>query len=412
MTSPRPLDARALREAVERAHAGSAFLRAKLDAAGVQPKSIEGADDLARLPFTTKREIRDTHFLEYAAVPAERIVRIHASSGTTGRRTICAYTAKDVEDWVEMTARSFAFAGVTSHDRVQVMTGYGLWTAGAGIQAGVERLGALAVPTGPGNTETQLEMMREAGTTVMCATSSFTLLIAELVERRGIRGDLSLGTAVTGSERWGDGTRARIESLLGVRTYDLYGSTELWGPGTGIECARRDGIHVWDDHFHAEVVDPDTLAPVPPGTVGELVVTTLSKEATPLIRYRTRDLTYLYSGPCPCGSPYPRIGRIVGRSDDQVKVRGVIFLPAQVDTVLAEVAGAGPEFQAHITRDGDGREELTIRVEGGDRPGLAAELARRLRERIGVRVALDLVPEGSLPRSERKTRRVFDHRDL
>ncbi|TMR97783.1 phenylacetate--CoA ligase family protein [Nonomuraea basaltis] len=407
LAGPSRPDAAALQAAVERACAGSAFLRAKFAAAGVRPD-----EDLARLPFTTKQEIREIPFLEYAAVPAERIVRIHSSSGTTGRRTICAYTARDIDDWAEMFARCYTYAGVTARDRVQLMVGYGLWTAGVGFQAGAERLGAMTVPTGPGNTEMQLEMMREVGTTVFGATSSFALLIAELVEQRGLCAELALRTALVGSERWGDATRARIEALLGVETFDIYGMTELWGPGTGIECERHDGIHIWSDHYHVEIIDPETLQPVPPGTVGEVVVTTLAKEATPLIRYRTRDLSYLYADPCPCGSPYPRIGRIQGRSDDQVKVRGVIFLPAQVDVVLAEVDGAGSEFQAHVERDGNGRDLLTVRVEGDGRPGLAEALRRRLREKIGLSVDLDLVAEGTLPRSERKTQRVFDHRDL
>lgn len=396
-------------EAVARAYAGSAFLRAKLDAAGYRP-----GDPLDRVPFTTKEDIRETPFLEYAAVPAERIVRIHASSGTTGRRTICSYTAKDVDDWTEMFRRSYTYAGVTAADRVQMAVGYGLWTAGVGFQAGAERLGAMAVPTGPGNTELQLEMMLTAGTTVLAATSSFALLLGELVQSRGLVDQLSLRVGIFGSERWGEATRTKIESMLGIRTHDLYGLTELWGPGTGVECDRHDGIHVWSDHYHLEVVDPETLEPVPPGTVGEVVVTTLTKEATPLVRYRTRDLSYVYPEPCDCGSPYPRIGRLLGRTDDQVKVRGVIFMPAQVDTVLSEMDGAGPEFQAHVDRDEHGRDSLLVRVEVTDltTPGLAAELAKRLHDRIGVRVAVDLVETGALPRSERKTRRTFDHRDL
>ncbi|HEY7488679.1 MAG TPA: phenylacetate--CoA ligase [Streptosporangiaceae bacterium] len=403
-------DATALRVAVERAALGSAFLRGKLDAAGVRPETITTADDLQRLPFTTKQELRETPFLEYAAVPAERITRIHSSSGTTGRRTICAYTRQDVTDWTRMFARCFDYVNVTKRDRVQIAVGYGMWTAGIGFQAAVEDVGAMAVPTGPGNTDLQLEMMREAGTTVLVGTSSFALYIAELVDKRGLRDELSLHTCITGSERWGQVTRRTIESLLGVETYDLYGLTELWGPGAGVECHRHDGIHVWSDHFHVEILDPETLEPRPPGEVGEMVVTTLTKQATPLIRYRTRDLSYLYAEPCPCGSQYPRIGRIEGRSDDQVKVRGVIFLPAQVDTVLAEVDGAGSEFQAHIERDGAGRENLTIRVETDERPGLADLLRYRLRNKIGIRVDVDLVPRGTLPRSERKTQRVFDHR--
>jgi phenylacetate-CoA ligase len=268
------------------------------------------------------------------------------------------------------------------------------------------------VPSGPGNTEMQLELMHSLGSTVLCATSSFALLLAELVARRELRAGLALRTVLTGSERWGEATRARIESLLGVSTFDLYGLTELWGPGTGVECERHDGIHTWSDHYHVEIIHPETLAAVPPGQVGEIVVTTLAKEATPLIRYRTRDLSYLYSEPCPCGSPYPRIGRILGRSDDQIKVRGVVFLPMQVDTVLAELPGAGPEFRAQVDRDSSGRDSLTILVEAESRPGLADELRTRLGEKIGLRVEVEVVEPGSLPRSERKTQRLFDRREL
>lgn len=402
----------ALQDAIERAYAGSAHLRDKIDAAEVKPASISTPEDLTRLPFSTKAELRDTPLLRYAAVPNREIVRVHASSGTTGRRTVCAYTAQDVDDWAEMFARCYRYAGVTAEDRVQLAVGYGLWTAGAGFQAGAERVGAMVVPTGPGNTEMQLEMARELGSTVIGATSSFALLLAELVERRGLRDEIALRVGIVGSERWGDVARRRIESLLAIKTFDLYGLTELWGPGTGVECERHDGIHVWSDHYLVEIIDPETLLPVPPGTLGEVVVTTLTKQATPLVRYRTRDLSYLYPEPCPCGSPYPRIARIEGRSDDQVKIRGVIFMPAQVDTVLADVDGAGPEFQVHIERDAAGRDALAVRVEADARTGLVDELARRLRDKIGLRVDLELVAPGSLPRSEGKTRRVFDHRQL
>ncbi len=395
-----------------RVTSGSAYLREKLAAAGVTPRTIGHPEDLAELPFTTKEELRETGMLRYAAVTPDRIVRVHSSSGTTGRRTICAYTARDVDDWADMQARCYRYAGLTADDRIQVAVGYGLWTAGIGFQTGAERLGAMAVPTGPGNTELQLEMLRELRSTALSATASYLLLLAELVEKRGLRPELALRVAITGGERWGEATRARIESLLGIETFDLYGLTELWGPGTGAECSRHDGIHVWSDHYHVEIIDPETLEPVPPGVAGEIVVTTLNKEATPLIRYRTRDLSYRYPDPCPCGSPYPRIGRIQGRSDDQVKVRGVIFVPMQVDTVLADLPGAGPEFQAHIDRDANGRDSLTIRVEATGEPGLGEVLERRLRDRIGLRVDLDLLEPGTLPRSEGKTRRVFDHRDL
>jgi phenylacetate-CoA ligase len=406
------LDPATLRSTIERASAGSAYLREKFDTAGVRPEKVLSPDDLALLPFTTKQELREIPVLEYAAVPAERIVRMHSSSGTTGRRTICAYTERDLADWTDMFARCFRFAGLTAEDRVQVAVGYGLWTAGVGFQAAAERVGAMTVPTGPGNTEMQLEFMRELGTTALCATSSFALLLAELVDRRDLRSSLALRVVLTGSERWGEAMRSRVESLLGVETFDIYGLTELWGPGTGVECHRHDGIHVWDDYYHVEIVNPETLEPVPAGETGEIVVTTLHKEATPLIRYRTRDLSYLYPDPCACGSSHPRIGRIIGRSDDQVKVRGVAFLPMQVDTVLAELPGAGPEFQAHIDRDAEGRDTLTIRVEADDLPELREELRRRLQTKIGLRLEVDLVEPGTLPRTERKAQRVFDNREL
>jgi phenylacetate-CoA ligase len=407
-----PIDPDALRATLARTYAGSRFLRGKLDAAGIQPADIRAAEDLARLPFTTKQDIRDTPFVDYAAVPAEEIVRVHSSSGTTGRRTVCTYTAKDVDDWADMFARCYRFAGVGPGDRVQIAVGYGLWTAGAGFQAGAERAGAMAVPTGPGNTELQLEMMQAMGSTVLGATSSFALLLAELVDQRGLRPGLGLRAGIIGSERWGEAVRRTIEALLGIETFDVYGLTELWGPGAGIECSRHEGIHVWNDYYHVEILDPQTLSPVPPGSVGEAVITTLTKQATPLVRYRTRDLTFLYSQPCACGSPYPRIGRLSGRSDDQVKVRGVIFLPAQVDTVLAEVGGCGSEFQAFVDRDASGRDTVTIRVEAVGHPGLADELAMRLRAKIGLRLDVELVPPGTLPRTERKTQRVFDRREL
>jgi phenylacetate-CoA ligase len=405
------VDPDALRATLERSYAGSPMLRAKLDAAGVVPEQVKTAEDLLRLPFTTKAELRDTPLAELSAVPGREIVRVHASSGTTGRRTVCPYTAADVEAWTEMFARCYRYAGVGAEDRVQIAVGYGLWTAGAGFQAGAERVGAMAVPTGPGNTELQLEMLRSLGSTVLGATSSFALLLGELVRERGLRPELGLRVGILGSERWGEAVRRSIESLLGIETFDIYGLTELWGPGAGIECSRHDGIHVWSDHFHVEILDPETLVPVPPGSLGEAVVTTLTKQALPLVRYRTRDLTVSIPEPCACGSPYPRIDRLVGRSDDQVKVRGVIFLPAQVDGVLEELGDCGPEFQVHLARGGGGRDAVTVRVEAVDRPGLADELAVRLRTAVGLRMGVELVPYGSLPRTERKTRRVFDHRE-
>ena len=412
-TPPRPEigDADAgVRWTVAHAAAGSPWWRAHLERAGVEPSSVTGVADLPRLPFSTKGDLRASYPLGWAAVPQSSLVRIHASSGTTGKRTVCAYTANDVDDWAEQFARSFATAGVTAEDRVQVMVGYGLWTAGAGFQAGAERLGALVVPTGPGNVELQLEMLQDLESTVLCATSSFALLLAETVEEQGLQGSLSARIGVFGSERWGAKMRARIESLLGIETFDIWGLTELYGPGVGIECSAHEGIHYWSDYFVLEIVDPESGEPLPPGEEGEIVVTTLRKEGMPLIRYRTRDLSRLYPEPCACGSPHPRIAALTGRTDDMVKVKGVAVFPSQVDTILSRVDGAHPEYQIHIHREPAHGDVMVVRLEAEERPGLAGEVAHHLREGLSLTPQVEIVPPGSLPRSERKTQRVFDHR--
>ena len=407
--SPGDVDA-GVRWTVRHAYEGSPWWRTHLDAAGVNPASIGGLEDLERLPFSTKSDLRDSYPLGWTCVPEADVARIHASSGTTGKRTVCAYTRGDVDDWADQFARCFATAGVGPEDRVQVMVGYGLWTAGAGFQAGAERLGAMVVPTGPGNLELQLEMMLDFESTVLCATSSFALLIAETVEERGLTGKLSARIGIFGSERWGPKVRERIGTLLGIEAFDIYGLTELYGPGTGIECAEHEGMHYWSDYYVVEVVDPDTGEAVAPGEQGEIVLTTFRKEAMPLIRYRTRDLSFVYPEPCRCGSPYPRIGQLAGRTDDMVKVKGVAVFPAQVESVLARVEGVGSEYQLHVRREPGHGDVLLVRVEAEEREGLREDLVHQLREGLSVRPEVELVEPGGLPRSERKTQRVFDHR--
>jgi phenylacetate-CoA ligase len=394
---------------VQHACQGSEFFRLKLEAAGVDPRQVHTAEHLARLPLTTKEELRDAHPFGWTCVPLTDVVRVHASTGTTGRRIVATYTAQDLADWADMFARCFEYAGVTRADRVQVTPGYGLWTAGAGFQAGVERCGAMAVPTGPGNLDLQFEMLLELQSTVLCATSSFGLLVAEEAHRRGLTGRLALRVGVFGSERWGPAMRRRIESLLGIETFDIYGFTELYGPGTGIDCHVHEGIHYWDDYYVVEVIDPATGAPLPPGEEGELVVTTLRKQAQPLLRYRTRDLSRLLPEPCACGSPYPRIARIAGRSDDMFKVRGVPVYPAQIDVVLSGIEGLSSEYQVVLTRD-VGRERFLVRVESDGELDVRDRVAEALRMRVGVRPDVELVPLGGLPRTDRKTRRVIDRR--
>ncbi|MGI8564709.1 MAG: phenylacetate--CoA ligase family protein [Candidatus Dormibacter sp.] len=393
---------------VQHAYRGSEFFRRKLDAAGVDPHSIRSEADLPRLPLTTKQELREAYPFGWTCVPPEQVVRIHASTGTTGRRILATYTANDLEDWAAMFQRCYEFAGVTAADRVQITPGYGLWTAGIGFQAGAERLGATAVPTGPGNLNLQFEVMLDLQSTVLCATSSFALLIAEETQRRGLNERLALRVGVFGSERWGEAMRSRIEELLKIETFDIYGFTELYGPGMGLDCREHEGIHYWDDYYLVEVIDHASEKVLAAGEEGELVVTTLRKQAQPLLRYRTHDLSRIIPEPCPCGSPFPRIERLKGRVDDMFKVRGVAVFPAQIDTVLSAQPGLGSEYQVLLTRR-EGRDRFLIRVEAPEVSGTEV-LSAALRQELGVRPEIEIVPPGSLPRTDRKTKRVVDER--
>ena len=376
--------------------------------------SMETIEDFQELPFTTKEELREGYPLGLQSVPNRDIVRIHSSSGTTGKPVIIPYTRNDVDHWAKMFARCFAMAGVTPEDRVQITPGYGLWTAGIGFQAGVERLGAMAVPMGPGNTDKQLEMMVDLETTVLCSTSSYALLLAEEVQKRQLREKIKLRVGIMGSERWGEKMRARIESELGIETYDIYGLTEIYGPGIGIECRYHQGIHYWTDHLYFEIIDPSTGKVLPDGELGELVITTLTKEGAPLIRYRTRDLTRIIPGRCPCGSVFPRIDRILGRSDDMIKIKGVNIYPGQIEDVLRETPGASSEYQVRLSRR-DARDHMLVLAEaepGSDLETVAAKIGQNFKRKIGIVVDVQAVPLGTLPRSEKKSKRVYDERDI
>lgn len=388
----------------------SPFYRGKY--AGIDLAGIRTWDDFARLPLTEKGDLRDAYPLGLQAVPDEAIVRIHSSSGTTGTPVIIPYTQQDVDDWAEMFARCYALAGVTRTDRVQVTPGYGLWTAGLGFQAGAERLGAMVIPIGPGNTDRQFQMMIDLKSTVLCATSSYALLLAEEIDRRGIGDKIHLKKGIIGSERWGEKMRRRIARELGVQLYDIYGLTEVYGPGIGISCDYECGMHYWDDFLYFEIIDQHTGEQVPEGEIGELVITTLRKEGAPLIRYRTHDLTRFIPGACRCGSVYPRIDDILGRTDDMVKVKGVIVYPALIDEVLHKVEGTSSEFQIMIDHL-EGKDVMTVffeTVEGVHLEGVEAEVRRRCKERIGLTIVPKAVAIGDLPRSEKKTNRVFDNR--
>ncbi len=412
------LQLKGLKWTVKHAYNGSAFYRRKFEDAGVKPGTIRTLDDIRRLPFTTADDLKAGYPFPLLSVPMEKVVRIHASSGTTGKRKVLAYSAKDIDDWANFFARCYEMAGLTILDRVQIAVGYGLWTAGAGFQAGVERFGALSIPIGPGNLDIQTEFLVDFQTTVLCCTASMGLLMAEEVEKRGLRNRINLKKVIFGSERSSDAMRARIRDLLGVEhIFDIPGMTELYGPGTGLDCVHHTGIHYWADYYIVEFLDPDTLKPVPDGEIGEMVVTTLRKEAAPLVRYRTRDLTRAIPGECPCGSILPRHDSFLGRSDDMFIFRAVNVYPGQVDHVLSRVEGVGSEYQIHLDRRPDGKDYMTVKVERGIDclPVRDEELRRAVEEgvkkQIFVSCNCEIVCHGDLPRSERKTKRVFDRRD-
>ena len=381
--------------------------------AGIEPEDIRTEDDFAKLPFTEKDDLRRAYPLGLAAVPQERIVRIHSSSGTTGTPVIIPYTKRDVADWAAMFKRCYETAGVTKSDRVHITPGYGLWTAGIGFQAGAELLGAMALPMGPGNTDKQISVMIDLKSTVLCATSSYALLLAEKITDRGVRDKIHLKRALIGSERWGEKMRRRIADELGVRLYDIYGLTEIYGPGIGISCDHECGMHMWTDYLYYEIINPRTGSRVKPGESGELVITTLRKEGAPLIRYRTRDLTREMPGECSCGLKYPRIGTLIGRSDDMVKVKGSMIYPSRVDELLATIDGVSSEYQIMIDHM-DGKDIVTLFFETNLPEAIRGNLEHTVKDSfkavIGITVNAKSVGMGDLPRSEKKSTRIFDNR--
>ncbi len=402
---------------VRHAYEGSTEYRQRFDAADVTPDSIQSLDDLRKLPFTTADDLRAGYPFPLRSVPFEQIVRVHASSGTTGKRKVLCYTQKDLDDWTDFFARCYQMAGITPLDRVQIAVGYGVWTAGMGFQLGCEKVGALAVPVGPGNIDMQIQFLLDFQSTVFCSTASMALLMAEEIHKRGIADKIAVNKIIYGSERSSRSMRQKISELFGgAELFDITGLTELYGPGTGIECPEHDCIHYWGDYYILEILDPETLQPVPDGEWGEMVVTTLRKEGAPLIRYRTRDITRIIPGTCSCGNPLPRHSRIKGRSDDTIKFRGVNIYPSSIDTILSAVPGLGSEYQIHLTRDDASRDHMKLvveRAEGVDAargPELIHEAAHQIKKQLLVSAELELVGYGDLPRSERKSQRVFDNR--
>ena len=376
---------------------------------------VSSPEDFEKIPFTDKADLRNAYPLGIQAVPDEEIVRIHSSSGTTGKPVIIPYTEKDVDDWASMFARCYEIAGITSKDRIQITPGYGLWTAGIGFQAGCEKLGAMAIPMGPGNTEKQLQMMIDLKSTVICATSSYALLLAEEINKRNLKDKICLKKGVIGSERWSDAKRNYIAKELGIELYDIYGLTEIYGPGIGINCKDQHGMHIFDDYLYTEIIDPKTGEILPDGEEGEIVITTLVKEGAPLLRFRTHDLSRIIPGECECSRSYPRLDTIKGRSDDMFKVHGVNMFPSQVEELLGTVEGVSSEYKIDIAHDqSKNRDIIMITTEADGNVDFAStgeRIKNLFKSRLNVTPKVAVVSLNTLPRSEKKTKRVFDHRE-
>ncbi len=395
---------------IKRLIAADNFYGKRLKEAGIG--HVESVEDFLNLPFSEKQDLREAYPLGLMTCKEDEVVRIHSSSGTTGMPVIIPYTAKDVDDWGEMFKRCYEFAGITKEDRIHITPGYGLWTAGIGFQNGCEKLGAMAIPMGPGNTEKQLQMMMDLKSTVLCATSSYALLLAEEIEKRGIADKIHLKKGVIGSERWGEKMRKRISTELGIELYDIYGLTEIYGPGIGINCKYDTGMHYWDDYLYLEIIDPQTGKNVPDGEWGEIVITTLVKEGAPLIRFRTHDLSRIIPGECPCGSKFPRIDVITGRSDDMMKIKGVNVFPKQIEEILGTFPELSSEYQIRISHL-DGKDSMRIYVEtsgSNDFKALQQKVAAAVKSKIGFTPIVYVVELGFLPRSEKKSKRVIDER--
>jgi phenylacetate-CoA ligase len=409
-----------LRRVLHHAYANVPHYRRNFDAAKVSPFALRGLGDLRRFPFTTKADLRDNYPFGLFAVPRETLIRIHASSGTTGKPTVVGYTAADLANWALLMARSMVTAGVHAGDIVHNAYGYGLFTGGLGAHDGAQRLGCTVVPASGGSTERQVTLMSDFGATVLCATPSYALNIAEVAERLGVdlrRGPLRVG--LFGAEPWSDGLRRALESRLGITAIDVYGLSEIMGPGVAIECHEAQaGLHGWEDHFLFEIIDPESGEPREMGETGELVITTLTKEALPMIRYRTRDITRLSDEPCRCGRTHLRLRRITGRSDDMLIVRGVNVYPSQIEATLVGLPGIAPYYQVVVERSG-ALDHVTLEVEADStvaaegeaaRRSLAAAVAHHLKSRLGISCDVAVKRPGEVPRSEGKAVRVRDLR--
>jgi len=406
-----------LRELIRRAHDQVRFYRQALG--GIQADDLRSLEDLRHLPFTEKSDFREHYPFGLLALPLKDVIRIHATSGTTGKPIVVTYSRKDLETWTEVMARTLAAGGVTSDDLVHVAYGYGLFTGGFGFHYGAERVGAVVIPISGGFTDRQVTFLKDLGATVLCCTPSYSLQIAEGLAEAGVDPKaLKLRVGFFGAEPWTEAMRREIEGRLGLDALDIYGLSEIIGPGVAVECLEKGGMHIAEDHFLPEIIDPETLEPLPPGRPGELVLTTLTKEALPLIRYRTRDLSVLLPDPCPCGRTLIRMGRVTGRSDDMIIIRGVNLFPSRIEELLMEFSEVEPQYLIVVKRE-KALDELEVRVEANGElfaagPKAVEELARRIGERIrhavGLTVEVSVLAPKSLERSVGKARRVLDLR--
>lgn len=410
-----------LREMIERIYYNVPFYRRKLQELNILPEDIEGIDDLARLPFTTKEDLRDNYPYNLFAVPMSEIIRIHASSGTTGKPTVVGYTRRDIAHWSEVVARILTSAGVERDDYIHVAYGYGLFTGGLGIHYGSEKVGATVIPISAGNTKKQLQLMEDLGSTVLACTPSYALYLAETIDELNIERDrLKLRIGIFGAEPWTDSMRKKVEERLNIKAIDIYGLSEIIGPGVASECEYQEGLHINEDHFIPEIIDPETLEVLPPGERGELVFTTVTKEGLPLLRYRTGDLSRLIYEKCRCGRTLVRMEKCLGRSDDMLIIRGVNIFPSQIESILLEMGETEPHYRLVVDRENN-LDILEVQVEVGDQffsdeikklEQLTAKIRRNIESTLGISVKVKLVEPKTFERYEGKTLRVIDRRKL
>lgn len=421
--SLRALQFARLKNLVERVYNTVPFYKEKLDKAGVKPSDIKCLADISKLPFTTKTDLRDTYPYGLLAVPQSEIVEIHMSSGTTGTPVVDAYTAKDLDDWAEGMARTLSGAGATHNDTIQNAYGYGLFTGGMGVHHGARKLGATVIPISSGNTQKQLMLMRDFKSNLFTCTPSYAMYMAEQAKEMGVDvKEFSLRAACLGAEPWSEGMRKQIEDVWGIKAYDIYGLTEITGPGVAFECEAQYGMHVNEDLWFPEIIDPETEQPVPDGEKGELVITTITKEGTPLIRYRTRDITFIITEPCTCGRTTRKIHRLFGRTDDMLIIRGVNVFPSQIENALVDIQGVEPNYLIVVNRNEEthldeaelhvevSAEQFTDETKGME--ALRNTISSVMKSKLGIMLKVKLVEPKSIERSTGKAKRVIDNRKL